>query len=58
MSSKLRNIVAAFFCLALVGGLASCGDTWEGVKKDTSDVTKATGEVIEDAGKDVQDAAN
>ena len=57
MNSMLKPVVAALFALAMAGGLSSCGDTWEGVKKDTSDVTKATGEVIEDAGEKVQDAA-
>ena len=33
--------------------LAACGDTWEGMRQDTSDNLEATGEAMEDAGEAV-----
>jgi hypothetical protein len=37
----------------LLGGLAACGDTWQGMKKDTGENMEATGEAIEKAGEKV-----
>lgn len=41
-------------CLLLPLGLAACGDTWAGLKKDTGENLEKTGEAIEDAGKSIQ----
>jgi predicted small secreted protein len=38
-------------------GLSACGDTWSGLKEDTSDNTAAVGRGVEKAGEKVQDAA-
>jgi predicted small secreted protein len=48
-------MVLNLFVIALIAvTLSACGDTWRGVKQDTSDNLQATGEAIEDAGEDVQ----
>ncbi|MEZ5826808.1 MAG: hypothetical protein R3C97_19445 [Geminicoccaceae bacterium] len=57
MNHSLKTVFAALFLVAMAGGLSSCGDTWEGIKQDTSDITKSTGETIEKAGEKVQESA-
>ncbi|MCB1882622.1 MAG: hypothetical protein KDG89_01295 [Geminicoccaceae bacterium] len=52
-----RLALALVFLLVMGAGLSGCGDTWRGVKQDTSDNTAATGKAIENAGEKVQDAA-
>ena len=43
------NLAYTFFALALMGlGLAACGNTWEGLKEDTSDNLESTGEEMQD----------
>lgn len=57
----MRRSSLALALITLFGsslGLAACGDTWEGIKQDTSDNVEATGEVMEDLGEETQDAAN
>ncbi|MEQ9124873.1 MAG: entericidin EcnAB [Alphaproteobacteria bacterium] len=46
----LNMILVATFAM----GLAACGDTWKGAKKDTGENLESTGEAIEDAGKSVK----
>ena len=41
-------------CLLLPLGLAACGDTWAGLKKDTGENLEKTGEAIEGAGQSIQ----
>ncbi|MBL4906455.1 MAG: hypothetical protein JKX94_03310 [Sneathiella sp.] len=49
---KLMNrLLAALILLGIVGLLAGCGDTWEGLKKDTSDNMVKSGNAIKKAGK-------
>lgn len=49
----------AWLSLALIlgFGLAACGDTWRGLKKDTGDNMEAVGETVDKAGEDVQESA-
>ena len=35
--------------------LTGCGDTWQGVKKDTGDNLEATGKAVEKSGKKVKE---
>ncbi len=37
--------------------LSACSNTWEGIKKDSSEAGKAIGEVTEEAGKTIKEAA-
>jgi len=37
-----------------LGSCGACGDTWEGVKKDTGDNLQSTGSAVEKAGKKVK----
>lgn len=41
-------------CLLLPLGLAACGDTWAGLKKDTGENLEKTGDAIEGAGQSIQ----
>jgi hypothetical protein len=43
--------------LVLGLGLAACGDTWQGMKKDTGENLEAVGGSMERAGEDVQEDA-
>lgn len=38
----------------LTASLAACGDTWQGMKKDTGDNLEATGEALDKAGEKVK----
>jgi predicted small secreted protein len=38
-------------------GLAACGDTWQGVKKDTGQNMEAVGETIDKSGEKVEESA-
>jgi predicted small secreted protein len=38
-------------------GLAACGDTWQGMKKDTGQNMEAVGEGIDKTGEKVEDSA-
>jgi predicted small secreted protein len=33
----LRRIILSLFLLSLATGLAACGDTWRGMRQDTSE---------------------
>ena len=48
MIGHAKNILCALF-LATV--LTACGNTWDGLKKDTSDNLEATGDAIEEVGE-------
>jgi predicted small secreted protein len=48
-----RHILAVAALVALTGPLAACGDTWEGLKKDTGENLKKAGSAIEKAGESV-----
>jgi predicted small secreted protein len=37
--------------------LSACSNTWEGIKKDSSEAGKAIGEATESTGKAIQEAA-
>lgn len=47
------RMVALLAALLLAGTVAACGDTWEGLKKDTGENLEKTGKAIEDAGKSI-----
>jgi len=49
-----RRILNTLMIAALAIGLAACGDTWRGVKKDTGDNLEKTGNAIENAGEKVK----
>ena len=49
----MRRLLLALFALPLLVGLSGCGDTWEGVKEDTSENLERSGEALEDAGEEV-----
>ena len=51
--SRSYRVFSTLFVLMLTIGLAGCGDTWRGVKKDTGENLKKTGEAIEDAGEEI-----
>lgn len=57
--SQLRRppLVGLALAVALGLGLAACGDTWRGLKKDTRDNTAAVGRGVERGGERIQDAA-
>lgn len=54
MNNPLKTCFALLFVLALAGGLSACGDTWDGIKKDTGDNMEAAGETLNDAGEKVK----
>ncbi len=43
---QIRTALYTSILLAVTAGLAGCGDTWEGLKKDTSDNLKATEKAV------------
>jgi len=49
-----RRLMISLFVLSFATGLAACGDTWQGVKKDTGDNLETTGKAIENAGEKVK----
>lgn len=49
-----RRLFALLSVIALAGSLAACGDTWQGLKKDTGENLEKTGEAIKDAGESVK----
>lgn len=51
---ELRRLTMAMLAAILAVGVAACGDTWQGAKKDTRDNVKATGEGVEKAGEKIQ----
>lgn len=50
----IRRLITSLFILSFAAGLAACGDTWRGAKKDTGDNLEATGEAIDRAGEKVK----
>lgn len=50
IEKMMRVLVAVLFAGALTG----CGDTWQGVKKDTGDNMEKTGEAVEKAGEKIK----
>jgi predicted small secreted protein len=55
MTYHIRAVVISLFVLSLGAGLAACGDTWKGAKKDTGENLESTGQAIEKAGENVKD---
>jgi predicted small secreted protein len=53
MGTKRATVLTAILLAALA--LAGCGDTWQGVKKDTGENIEATGEAIEKAGEKIKE---
>jgi len=47
------RLVAVFSLVVL----SACANTWEGIKKDSSEAGKAIGEAAENTGKAIQEAA-
>lgn len=43
----LRRIIVSMFLLAFVSGLAACGETWKGMKEDTSRNLHKAGDAAE-----------
>jgi predicted small secreted protein len=55
--SRWFSVIWLSLVLALGLSLAACGDTWEGLKKDTGDNLEAVGSTMQGAGEDVQEDA-
>ena len=55
MFDRMRLAVVAGLLLAF--GAASCSETWEGVKEDTKENVKTTGEGIQKAGENIEKQA-
>ena len=53
MSHARRLLLALAAIFLATSTLTACGDTWRGLKEDTSDNMKSTGETLEDAGDEV-----
>lgn len=49
-----RRILNTLMIAAFAIGVAACGDTWRGVKKDTGENLEKTGNAIENAGEKVK----
>lgn len=49
-----RQILNSLVIAAFAIGLAACGDTWRGVKKDTGENMEKTGGAIESTGEKVK----
>lgn len=54
MRLGLRQMSLVMLAAALALGVAACGDTWRGAKKDTRDNVEATGRGVEKAGEKIQ----
>ena len=50
----IKRLMTSVLILSFAIGLAACGDTWRGVKKDTGDNLEASGNAIENAGEKVK----
>ncbi len=57
MKIKAVKFVIQIFLVLTVLVLSACGHTWEGIKKDSREAGVAIGEVTEDAGKAIKEAA-
>jgi predicted small secreted protein len=53
MSHSRRLLFALAALFLATSTLTACGDTWRGMKEDTSDNMKSTGETLENAGEKV-----
>ena len=53
MMTFVRSLVALSL-LAFVASMAGCGDTWQGLKKDTGENLEKTGAALERVGEKVQ----
>lgn len=51
----LKNLAVVLVSAVLITTLSGCGDTWQGVKKDTGDNIEATGKAVEKAGQKVKE---
>lgn len=49
-----HRILVSLFALFFAVSLASCGDTWRGLKKDTGENLQRSGEAVERAGEKVE----
>jgi uncharacterized lipoprotein YehR (DUF1307 family) len=52
---KLKTTMGILTAAVLAVAISGCGDTWEGLKKDTGDNMEATGEALEKAGEKVKE---
>ena len=52
--SWLRRLAIPVFVVSLGTVVAGCGDTWDGIKKDTGDNMQKSGNALEDAGRKVK----
>jgi predicted small secreted protein len=55
--SRWWSTAALSLAVILGLGLAACGDTWQGVKKDTGQNMEAVGEGIDKTGEKVEESA-
>lgn len=53
--SHARQLLLALVAIFLATStLTACGDTWRGLKEDTSDNMRSTGQTLEDASDEVE----
>lgn len=52
---NIPKVMIVLMALLFVGTLAGCGDTWQGVKKDTGDNLEAAGKTVEKAGEEIKE---
>ena len=51
----MRTILMLTLTALLGLSVAACGNTWEGLKKDTSQNTQATGHALQQGGKKIDE---
>jgi len=50
------KFVTVFLLVSCIAVLSACGNTWQGIKKDSSEAGKSIGEAAESAGKAIKEA--
>lgn len=51
---SLRSLPVSLVVITFLASVAGCGDTWQGLKKDTGENLEKTGAALERAGEKVQ----
>ena len=54
MNGLVRFALVVVMLVGVGAALSACGDTWRGLKEDTSDNLERSGEAMEDAGEAVR----
>ncbi len=53
----MRKVVVVLAVLIGMAAIASCSETWSGIKEDTRDNTQAVGQGVQDLGKKIEKQA-